>query len=389
VDGPGALTDPGDDERYMREALAWARKGLGRTSPNPAVGAVVVRDGQIVGCGYHRRAGEPHAEVEALRDAGPRARGATLYVTLEPCPHQGRTGPCTHAILEAGIARVVVALGRDPDPHVDGRGVAALRAAGLEVTEGVLEAEAARLNEAYLKHRRTGLPFVTLKWAMSLDGRLSARPDAPTPISGARSLRYAHELRNVHDAVMVGINTVLADDPQLTCRIPRGRDPARLVLDSRLRMPPDARMLRQPSPAPTIVFAGEDAPAARAAALRAAGAEVVILPGRRPAIRAVLAWCAARGMLSVMVEGGSTVQGAVLAEGMADRVAVVVAPGLVGSRDAPAPAGGPAPLAGRALLRLREVTVRRLGEDVLIEGYLPWATERVVRPRTVDLHRMR
>lgn len=360
------------DTTYMREALAWARRGLGRTSPNPAVGAVVVRDGQIVGRGFHRRAGEAHAEVAALQAAGSRARGATLYVTLEPCPTTGRTGPCTEAILQAGIARVVVAA-RDPDPHVDGRGLQRLRAAGVEVTTGVLAREAVSLLEAYVVHRRTGRPFVTLKWAMSLDGKISAGRDRRTMISGARSLRYDHALRNVHDAVLVGIGTVLADDPQLTCRIPGGRDPLRVVLDSRLRIPLRARVLHLNSPAPTLVVTGEQAPEDRLAALRAAGAEVLVLPGERPALRDLLGVLAGRGVLSVLVEGGGTVHASVLAEGVAHKVVAIVGPGLIGGAEAPTPVDGAGGFWGDGMLRLTGVTVRRRGEDVVIEGYLPAA----------------
>ncbi len=360
------------DTQYMREALAWARRGLGRTSPNPPVGAVVVRDGQVVGRGFHRRAGEAHAEVVALQAAGSRARGATLYVTLEPCPTTGRTGPCTEAILQAGVARVVVAV-RDPDPRVDGRGLQRLRAAGVEVTTGVLAREAVRLLEAYIVHRRAGRPFVTLKWAMSLDGKISARRDRRTMISGERSLRYDHALRNVHDAVLVGIGTVLADDPQLTCRIPGGRDPLRVVLDSRLRIPLQARLLHLRSAAPTLIAAGERAPRERVAALRAAGAEVLVLPGERPALRDLLAVLAGRGILSVLVEGGGTVHAAALAEEVAHKVVAIVGPGLIGGAEAPTPVDGAGGPWADDMLRLAGVTVRRRGEDVVIEGYLPAA----------------
>lgn len=360
------------DETYMREALAWAHRGLGRTSPNPVVGAVVVRDGQVVGRGFHRRAGEPHAEVVALQEAGPRARGATLYVTLEPCPTTGRTGPCTEAILQAGVARVVVAT-RDPDPHVDGRGVQWLRGAGVDVVEGVLAREALHLNEAYVVHRRTGRPFVTLKWAMSLDGKISARRDVRTMISGEQSLLYDHELRNVHDAVLVGIGTVLADDPQLTCRIPGGRDPLRLVLDSRLRTPRHAKLLHLDSPAPTLIVASERASHGRVATLRAAGAEVLLLPGERPSLRDLMEALAHRGVLSVLIEGGGTVNAAALAEGVVHKVIAIVGPGLIGGADAPTAVDGPGPLDSSGLLRLAGVSVRQMGDDVVIAGYLPEA----------------
>lgn len=362
--------DQAADQAFMREALAWARHGLGRTSPNPVVGAVVVRDGRVVGHGFHRRAGEPHAEVVALAQAGAGARGATLYVTLEPCAHTGRTGPCTEEILRAGVARVVAATG-DPDPHVDGRGIERLRAAGIDVMEGVLARDALRMNEAYVTHRRTGLPFVTLHWAMSLDGKISARRDAPTTITGEAARAYAHELRNTHDAVLVGINTVLADDPQLTCRIPGGRDPMRVVLDSRLRTPLDARVLHVESPAPTLIVTSEAVSADRVAIFQATGAEVLTLPGRRPSLRQLMGVLAGRDVLSVLVEGGGTVHAAALAEGVVCKVIAVIGPGLIGGAKAPTAVEGPEPLAVTGLVRLTEVSVRRLGDDVLVEGYLP------------------
>ncbi len=356
----------------MRQALAWARRGMGRTSPNPLVGAVVVRDGEVAGRGFHRRAGEPHAEVVALQEAGPRARGATLYVTLEPCPTTGRTGPCTEAILQAGVGRVVLAA-RDPDPRVDGRGVQRLRGAGVEVTEGMLAPEALQLNEAYVVHRRTGMPFVTLKWAMSLDGKISARRDVRTLISGEQSLLYDHDLRNTHDAVLVGIGTVLADDPQLTCRIPGGRDPLRVVLDSRLRIPLHARLLHLDSPVPTLVVASERASPDRAAALRAVGADVLLLPGDRPSLRDLMQTLARHGVLSVLIEGGGTVNAAALAEGVVHKVIAIVGAGLIGGAEAPTAVDGAGPVDASGMLRLAGISTRQLGDDIVIEGYLPRA----------------
>ncbi len=354
----------------MREALTLARRSLGRTSPNPVVGAVLVQGDEVVGRGFHARAGEAHAEVNALREAGPRARGATLYVTLEPCSITGRVGPCTEAILEAGVARVVAAL-RDPDPRVDGSGFARLRAAGVAVVEGVLAQEARRLNEAYIIHRLTGRPFVALKWAMSLDGKIAARRDARTDISGEAARRYGHELRNTYDAVLVGIGTVLSDDPALTCRLPGGRNPLRVVLDSRLRIPPTARLLQGEPSARTLVVTSEDAAVARGQALRARGVDVLRLPGARPSLQELMAELGRRGILSVLIEGGGTIHAAALAEGIAHKIIGLIGPGLIGDKDAPAPVEGAAPLDPSGLLRLRDVTVRPLGEDVAVEGYLP------------------
>jgi diaminohydroxyphosphoribosylaminopyrimidine deaminase/5-amino-6-(5-phosphoribosylamino)uracil reductase len=267
----------------------------------------------------------------------------------------------------------VVVATRDPDPHVDGRGVQRLRGAGVDVVEGVLAREALHLNEAYVLHRRTGRPFVTLKWAMSLDGKISARRDARTMISGEQSLLYDHELRNVHDAVLVGIGTVLADDPQLTCRIPGGRDPLRVVLDSRLRTPRHAKLLHLDSPAPTLIVASERASQDRVATLRGAGAEVLLLPGERPSLRDLMEALAHRGVLSVLIEGGGTVNAAALAEGVVHKVITIVGPGLIGGADAPTAVDGPGPLDSSGLLRLAGVSVRQMGDDVVIAGYLPEA----------------
>src|SRR5438067_4698440 len=258
------------DEIYMRRALALSRRGLGRTSPNPVVGSLVVGGDQVLAEGWHQRAGEPHAEVLALQRAGDAARGATLYATLEPCAHVGRTPPCVDAIVAGGIARVVVAT-RDPDPRVDGRGVARLREAGIDVTEGVLGDEARVLNRPFFKHIRARLPWITLKMALSLDGRITA-PDRRY-LSGEAARRYVPRMRDERDAVLVGIGTVLADDPQLTVREVRGRDPLRIVLDAEARTPPRARIVGNDGRA--IVFAREHADAARIAALRDAGARVV------------------------------------------------------------------------------------------------------------------
>ena len=359
------------DERLMRRALALAERGRGTTRPNPVVGAVIARGGRVLAEGFHRRAGLPHAEVNALaRLAAGAARGATLYVNLEPCCHTGRTGPCTDAILGAGLARVVVGM-LDPNPVVDGRGAARLRRAGVRVDVGCLEAECRAANRAFsiwaLHHR----PLVTLKAAASLDGFIAdgrpRRRRAPAWLTGAQARRVAHELRAAHDAVLVGSGTVLADDPHLTVRLPdapRGAAaPVRVVLDGRLRTPPDAHVLD--AAAPTIIFTRRGASAARARALRAAGAEVVEVPAPRGqlSVAAVLRALAARDIQSVLVEGGAAVHGAFVAAGLVDGVALFVAPRLL---------GGGVPIAaglGRGLsaaLGLGALETRRLGPDLLL-----------------------
>ncbi|MCS7173534.1 MAG: bifunctional diaminohydroxyphosphoribosylaminopyrimidine deaminase/5-amino-6-(5-phosphoribosylamino)uracil reductase RibD [Armatimonadetes bacterium] len=376
-----------DDAHWMRRALALARSAEGRTSPNPLVGAVVVREGQEVGCGHHAAPGEPHAEVVALRAAGPLARGATLYVNLEPCDHHGRTPPCTEAILATGIARVVVAH-EDPDPRVRGKGISRLRAAGLEVEVGVLEEEARRLNAPYLKHRTTGLPLVTVKWAMSLDGRIATRTGSSRWITGPQAREEAHRLRDVHDAVLVGIGTVLYDDPALTCRIPGGRDPLRVVADSRLRMMSDARMLREGS-SPVVVATTRSAHPERLNVLRRAGAEVWVCTEEagRVSLRDLFRRLGERGVLSVLVEGGSTLVAAVLEAGLADRIVAFIAPLLVGGHAAPGPVGGLGVAEIAQALPVQNLTVRTVGSDLCVEGELRGALP--VRAEVAGLQRVR
>jgi diaminohydroxyphosphoribosylaminopyrimidine deaminase/5-amino-6-(5-phosphoribosylamino)uracil reductase len=354
----------------MRRALELAERGRGTTRPNPVVGAVVARGGRVLAEGFHRRAGLPHAEVNALARLRPGAgRGATLYVNLEPCSHTGRTGPCTEAILEAGITRVVVGC-RDPNPVVDGRGAARLRRAGVRVDIGCLERESLAANRAFSLWAREDRPLVTLKAAASLDGFIAdGRPRkrrAPAWLTGPEARRVAHELRAAHDAVLVGSGTVLADDPRLTVRAPgatRAAPPVRVVLDGRLRTPPDARVLSRA--APTLIFTARGASPVRARALRAAGAEVVELPARRGRVplEAVLRALAARDLQSVLVEGGAAIHGAFIAAGLVDDVALFVAPLLLGA-GVPIAAGLGRGL-GRALA-LGDVTWRAVGPDLLL-----------------------
>ncbi|MDR7420644.1 MAG: bifunctional diaminohydroxyphosphoribosylaminopyrimidine deaminase/5-amino-6-(5-phosphoribosylamino)uracil reductase RibD [Armatimonadota bacterium] len=364
------------DVAMMTEALALARRAMGRTSPNPLVGAVVVADGRVVGRGFHRRAGEPHAEVLALREAGERARGATVYVTLEPCNHAGRTGPCTEALIAAGVRRVVAAM-VDPDPQVNGKGVARLRGAGIEVDVGVLEAEARRVNEFFIKHRLTGLPFVALKWAMSLDGKTAVRRDRETAITGEAARGYVHRLRNIYDAVLVGVGTVLADDPQLTCRLPAGADPAprnplRIVVDSRLRTPLTSRVVVGIADAPTLLVTTRAAPADRIEAFRRARVEVLVQDRARGPVdlRELMEHLGRRGLLSVLVEGGGTVHASALAAGVVDKIVAFVAPCLIGGAHAPGPLDGAAFGGFAEPLRLRQVQVERLDDDLAMTGYL-------------------
>ena len=364
-------SSPGDrDALWMDRALRLAERGIGLTSPNPVVGAVLIRDERVVGEGAHLRAGGPHAEAAALGAAGSAARGATCYVTLEPCAHFGRTPPCADALVRAGVSRVVVAIG-DPHREVDGRGLARLRAAGVGVALGTREAEARALNRAFFCAVTAGRPHVTLKAAMTLDGKIAAADGESRWITGEAARLEAHRLRFSADAILVGIGTVLADDPELTVRHPAlpWKEPLRVVVDSRLRIPPDARVLRSGDAGRVLVACVAPAPAGPVASLRARGAAVLELPGdgERVDLRALLASLRALDVIAVLAEGGGKLGGALVEADLVDRVAFFVAPRLLGGRDAPGPLGG----RGRSLkdaLALGDVTIRRLDGDILVEA---------------------
>jgi diaminohydroxyphosphoribosylaminopyrimidine deaminase/5-amino-6-(5-phosphoribosylamino)uracil reductase len=357
------------DARFMARALALAARGLGRTFPNPPVGAVFVRGGRVLGEGFHRRAGSPHAEVEALRSARGNLRGATLYVTLEPCTHHGRTPPCVDALLPLGLRRVVVAM-TDPNPRVRGRGVERLRRAGVSVSVGVGAEEAALLTAGYATRVRLGRPMVTLKLAATLDGRIAAADGDARWITGVAARRLAHALRDVCDAVLVGAGTVRADDPRLTCRLPGGRDPIRVVLAGRGALSPSARVFAPGGP-PTWVIAPAGTPARTVAGLRRRGVDVVLLPardGRVPFAAAVQA-LGARGITSLLVEGGGTVAGEAVRAAVADRLVLFVAPALLGGDGVPAV--GPLGLRRvRDAVRVDGLAVARVGPDLVLEGRL-------------------
>jgi diaminohydroxyphosphoribosylaminopyrimidine deaminase / 5-amino-6-(5-phosphoribosylamino)uracil reductase len=325
-----------DDARFMRLAVRLGRRGLGRTSPNPPVGAVVVAHGAIVGRGYHRQAGQPHAEIEALRVAGRRARGATLYVTLEPCAHHGRTPPCTEAIIAAGIRRVVCGT-RDPNPSVPGNGMGRLRRAGIEVNGGIEQAGCDELIAAFRKHVTTGRPWVTLKLAASLDGRIATAGGESRWITGEDSRRFVHRLRAEHDAVLVGAETVRGDDPELTCRLPGGRNPLRVILDGRLRLPLRARVLTNTKAAATLVVTGRQASATKVRRIENQGAKVLRLSDTagRIGMARVLRALGRQGIMSVLIEGGATVAAAAVAAGVVDRVLIFYAPKLIGGDGRP------------------------------------------------------
>lgn len=379
-----------DDLRYMKTALGLAAQGLGRVEPNPMVGAVLVRHGAVVGRGWHQAFGGPHAEVHALRQAGDAARGATLYVTLEPCCHHGKTPPCSDAVIAAGVARVVAAMG-DPFAAVSGRGFAQLRAAGLRVDVGLMETEARQLNAPFLKRCLTGRPYVLAKWAQTLDGRLAMA--GRRWISSPQSRRLVHTLRSRMDSILIGIGTALADDPLLTVRLDAGqtdygRRPTRIVLDAQLRLPLGSQLVRSARDVPLLIVCNEAADADRARALEDAGATVLHVPrvilasgaDGRPqglALGELLDELGRRGMTNLMVEGGAAVLDSFFRERLVDRVAVFVAPEMSGDASlATAPGAAVAATANEAATTLAETlgvlrpVVNSSGVDMVLEGVL-------------------
>jgi diaminohydroxyphosphoribosylaminopyrimidine deaminase/5-amino-6-(5-phosphoribosylamino)uracil reductase len=370
---------------FMQSALDAAARA-GNVSPNPAVGCVIVKDGAVIGEGVTQPPGSEHAEAMALRIAGDAARGATAYVTLEPCSHHGRTPPCTDALIAAGVAKVVYAID-DPDERVSGRGRARLEAAGIAVEAGD-GAEAANVRlEAYLKHRRTGLPFVTVKYAATLDGRIAAGSGDSRWVSGPETLKWAHRNRPGFDAMLVGSSTVVIDNPLLTAR-PEGIDnphqPLRVVVDSRGRIDPGRNVLLPPRPlgegrgegVPTLVATTEASDLSWRRSIKATGAEVVVYPAAGAEghvdLTALLRDLGGRGVLSLLVEGGGVIIGSFFDQRLVDKVTLVIAPLIVGAADAPTAVAGHGARYMRDAVRLREMTVDRLGDDILVTGYPVW-----------------
>jgi diaminohydroxyphosphoribosylaminopyrimidine deaminase/5-amino-6-(5-phosphoribosylamino)uracil reductase len=357
------------DQTYMNVALHLARAALGQTSPNPVVGAVLVKNNQIVGLGSHLRAGDAHAEIYALRMAGDQAKGATLYVTLEPCNHHGKTPPCTEAVVQAGVKRVVIAA-KDPNPLVSGRGIARLKEAGLEVEVGLGREEAERLNEVfnyYIVHRR---PFVTLKTATTLDGKIATAGGESQWITGQEARRDVHLLRRMNDAILVGINTVLRDNPRLTARLKGGaRQPIRIVLDSSLKIPLDARLL-DTDEAPTWIFTTHKAPQEKIDQLVKRGARVFITDSiPHVDIGAVLSTLGKEGVTSLLVEGGGKVNASFLRDGYVNKLIAYLSPKIFGGDLAPGAFGGQGVQAIEESVMLKEMQIEKIGEDIKIVGY--------------------
>ncbi|MBE7415847.1 MAG: bifunctional diaminohydroxyphosphoribosylaminopyrimidine deaminase/5-amino-6-(5-phosphoribosylamino)uracil reductase RibD [Deltaproteobacteria bacterium] len=358
-------------EDFMRAALKLARKGLGRTSPNPAVGAVIARGGRIISSGWHRKAGLPHAEIEALSGAAGDLRGAVMYVTLEPCCHFGRTPPCTEALKRSGIRKVVIGA-LDPNPKVSGKGSTALKRAGIEVVSGVLEEECMAVNEAYRSFIQSRFPFVTLKLASSLDGRIGTSTGESRWITGPLARKRVHRLRSVNDAVMVGRRTVERDDPELTVRLAKGRDPIRVVLDSALLTPSTASVYKgvREGRARLIFFVASRAPLSRIKKARENGAEVVRVAasGKGVSVKGVLRELGKREITSVLVEGGGELASSLIRSGLIDKYVLFYGPVIIGGDGRPSVASlGVKGLAKAP--RLERVTARAIDNGVVIEGY--------------------
>jgi diaminohydroxyphosphoribosylaminopyrimidine deaminase / 5-amino-6-(5-phosphoribosylamino)uracil reductase len=361
------------DEQYMRMALSLARKGLGSTSPNPMVGAVIVKGRTVVGKGYHRRAGLPHAEVNAIHDANENGAGGTLYINLEPCTHFGRTPPCVDQVIRAGIRKVVVAM-LDPNPEVNGKGVEALKKAGIDVKVGLLEDEARRLNEAFAVYMEKKRPFLIMKAAVSLDGKIATKTCDSKWISNEDSRKFVNRLRSVMDGVMVGINTVISDNPLLIPKVPKPKKyPVRIILDSKLRIPLACDIVKTSDKYKTLVFASEDSRVDKEMKLKSLGVEIVRVPkdeNGRVSLNHVCEELFRREMMNVLVEGGGEVNGGLLKAGLLDKILLFYAPILIGGKGALNLIGGKGVDFLKDAYRVDLSAVKRFRDDIYLEGYV-------------------
>lgn len=355
----------------MKMALELAEKGAGYTSPNPMVGAVVVKNGRVIGKGWHQAVGGPHAEVNAIDDAGESARGADIYVTLEPCNHHGRTPPCTEKIRDAGIVHVIMAM-EDPNPDVEGRGADYLKQKGVRVTTGICEDAARKLNAPFIKYVRTKRPFVILKCALTLDGQIATRTGNSKWVTGPESRQYVHWIRHQADAIMVGIGTVSADNPSLTTRLEnrKGVDPTRIILDTRLSINADAKVLTQTSAAPTCVVTGKSVHPEKRATIEKTGARVLTAAENDKGIDlvALMNKLGSMGMTSLLIEGGARVAASALKAGIVDKINFFYAPKILGGNDGIPVFVGTGPLLMKDAIMIKDMAVRRFGDDVMIEG---------------------
>ena len=367
------MTNMKTDEKYMDQALELAALARGRTSPNPLVGAVLVKDDKVIGEGYHHQAGTPHAEIHALNQAGDQARGATLYVTLEPCTHVGRTPPCADAVIAAGVARVVIAA-LDPNPKVAGNGLRKLREAGIEAEAGVREKQSRRLNEVFWKYIQTGQPLIALKTAMTLDGKIATYSGDSRWVTGDSARQEVHRLRNIYDGILVGIGTVLKDDPRLNTRL-KGtgvRDPVRIIIDGRLQMRLDGNIARTAQRQRTLVFCSNQADPRTQLKMERMGLHVIGL-GCSPDIvplEEVMQILGRMEICSVLVEGGGEINGYLLEHELVDKVYWFIAPKLIGGREAPTPIGGQGLPLMQEAWPLKSVEMQTFGSDILISGNL-------------------
>lgn len=356
----------------MKTALSLAKKAEGRTSPNPMVGAVIVKDGEIVGRGYHKRAGDHHGEINALMEAGDKARGGELYINLEPCSHFGKTPPCADAVIRAGIKKAFIAM-EDPNPQVSGSGIKRLRDAGVEVTVGLLESEAKSLNEVFIKYITTGMPLVTLKAALSLDGRLATKTGDSKWVTGEKARRHVHRMRDRSDAILVGLGTVKKDDPSLTTRLGKaGKDPVRVVLDERLEILPSAKIFEGSDKVKVIIATTDLADKKDIDKIRNLGAEVLTFKNKKGFVpfQPLLESLGKMGITSLLIEGGGEINASALEEGIVDKVAIFYAPKIIGGREAVGFIGGEGITTLSDAIMLDKVSTRRIGEDFLVEGYI-------------------
>lgn len=360
------------DEKMMKRAIALAKRGIGKTVPNPAVGCVIVKDGVIVGEGWHKKAGTPHAEVNALRQAGEMARGADVYVTLEPCAHFGKTPPCVDALIAAKVSRVYIGM-VDPNPKVCGEGILMLRTAGIEVVDSVLEDNCRSLNEPFIKHMITGLPFVILKSAMTLDGKTATASKDSKWVTSDKSRQYVHKLRARLDAIMVGVGTVIADDPLLTSRIPAGKDPLRVIVDSSLRIPLSSHVLHVDSSAKTVLATISD-DEVQIARIMDTGAEVLRCRQNNGCVdlHDLFVKLGELGVQSLLLEGGGKLAGEALRCGLIDKCMFFYAPKVVGGEGIGPFSGKGAELMVNALT-FKNISIKKIGSDILVQGYPEYA----------------
>jgi diaminohydroxyphosphoribosylaminopyrimidine deaminase/5-amino-6-(5-phosphoribosylamino)uracil reductase len=364
------------NEFYMRKALSLAARAKGMTSPNPMVGALLVKNGKVIAEGYHKKAGTPHAEVIAIENAGQRARGATLYVSLEPCCHkEKRTPPCTRKIISSGIKKVVIAM-KDPNPRVSGKGMEELETAGIKVVSGVLGEKAAELNRFYIKHITTGMPFIVLKVAMTLDGKIATPEGESKWITGEKARTAVHALRGSVDAILTAIGTIKADNPQLTCRTEEDQNPARVIIDPSLEVRPDSNVLCIPPETIIVMRRTEETGAAKPEILEKKrvllhrGAQIIEYSGDKVDMKWLMKELGKKGIISVLVEGGSSLNSYCLESGVVDKVMFFIAPKIIGGKSSFPAVGGRSFRRLEEAYRIHNITVKRIGEDILVEGYI-------------------